>query len=119
MATQALVLCQDPRGQDIAQQTKGGLPCNDGNSQDNEDWHFIPVGRYEPPRGQGRKRSEHKNVPSSPATETDGLKDDALGGAVDLGREADAAADGVFEIATMEHYREGWRPWTRSSTNKT
>ena len=60
MATQALVLCWGPRGQDIAQQTKGGSPHNDGNSHDNEDWHFVAVGRYEPPRGQGERGQNTK-----------------------------------------------------------
>ena len=100
MATQALLksLCCDPRGQDTVQQTKADA-CASKKDIDVQKQDLVELS----------------------VKVIEGLKDDALKCAMDLGRDVVVAPDGVLriaeaikaswagklEIATKELYREG------------
>ena len=123
MATQALLksLCYDPRGQDTVQQTKAGLPYYDGNPYDFEQWHFVVMGKYDAYASKKDVEVQTQDRIELSVKVIEGLKNDALKCAMDLGRDVVVAPDGVLriaeaieaswagklEIATKELYREG------------
>ena len=123
MATQALLksLCYDPRGQDTVQQTKAGLPYYDGNPYDFEQWHFVLMGKFDAYASKKDVEVRDQDRIELSVKVIEGLKDDALKCAMDLGRDVVVAPDGVLriaeaikaswagklEIATKELYREG------------
>eukprot|EP00974_Lingulodinium_polyedra_P000217 20014-Lingulodinium_polyedra.AAC.1 len=98
MATQALLksLCYDPKGQDIVKQTKGGLPYYDGNPYDYEAWHFIVMGKYD---SYDKKTTKAQDRAELAMKVVEGLTDDALKCAMDIGRAEIIAKDGVLKIA--------------------
>ena len=101
MATQALLksLCYDPHGQDTVQQTKAGLPYYDVNPYDFEQWHFVMVGKYDAFASKRDKEAREQDRIELSVKVMEGLKDDALKCAMDLGRDVDVAPDGVLRIA--------------------
>ena len=143
MATQALLksLCYDTRGQDRVQQTVAGLAYYDGNPYDFEQWHFVEMGKFDAYASKKDVEVRDQDRIELSVKVIDGLKDDALKCAVDLGRDVVVAPDGVLriaeaikaswagklEITTKELYREGTdargssstthRVWTAASTS--
>ena len=123
MATQALLksLCYVPRGQDTVQQTKAGLPYYDGNPYDFEQWHFVVMGKYDAYASKRDQDVRDQDRIELSVKVIEGLKDDALKCAMDLGRDVVVTPDGVLriaeaikasragklEMATKELYREG------------
>ena len=110
-----------PRGQDTVQQTKVGLPYYDGNPYDFEQWHFVVMGKYDAYASKKDVEVQTQDLIELSVKVIEGLKDDALKCAMDLGRDVVVAPDGVvriaeaikaswagkLEIATKEFYREG------------
>ena len=100
MATQALLksLRYDPRGQDTVQQTKAGLPYYDGNPHDFEQWQFVVMGKYDAHASKSDVEVQSQDRIELSVKVIEGLKDDALKCAMDLGRDV-VVADGVLRIA--------------------
>ena len=114
MATQALLksLCYDPRGQDTVQQTKAGLPYYDGNPYDFEQWHFVVMGKYDAYASKKDVEVQTQDRIELSVKVIEGLKDDALKCAMDLGRDVVVAPDGVLRIA--EAIKASWAGNSRS-----
>ena len=116
MATQALLksLCYDPRGQDIVQQTKAGLPYYDGNPYDFGQWHFVVMGKFDAYASKKDIDARDQDRIELSVKVIEGLKDDALKCAMDLGRDVVVAPDGVLRIA--EAIKANSRSQRKSST---
>ena len=82
MTTQALLksLCYDTRGQDTVQQTKAGLPYNDGNPYDFEQWHFVVMGKYDAYASKKDTDVREQDHIELSVKVIEGLKDDACHG---------------------------------------
>ena len=108
MATQALLksLCYDPRGQDTVQQTKAGLPYYDDNPYDFEQWHFVVMGKFDAYASKKDVEVRDQDPIELSVKVNEGLKDDALKCAMDLGRDVVVAQDGVLRIA--EAIKASW-----------
>ena len=108
MATQALLksFCDDPRGQDTVKQTKAGLPYYDGNPYDSEQWHFVVMGKFDANASKKYVEVRDQDRIELFVKVIEGLKDDALNCAMDLGRDVVVAPDGVLRIA--EAIKASW-----------
>ena len=94
MATQALLksLCYDPRGQDIVQQTKVRMRY-DGNPYDFEQWYVVVTGKYDAYASKKDVEVQTQDRIVLSVKVIEGLKDDALKCAMDLGSDVVVAPD--------------------------
>ena len=88
------------------QQTKAGLPYYDGNPYDFEQWHFLVMGKFDAYASKKDIDARDQDPIELSVTVIEGLKDDALKCAMDLGRDVVVAPDGVLRIA--EAIKTSW-----------
>ena len=81
------------------QETKAGLPYYAGNPYDFEQWHFVVMGKYDTYASKRDKEVQEQDRIELSVKVIEGLKDDALKCAMDLGRDVVVAPDGVLRIA--------------------
>ena len=98
------------------QQTKAGLLYNDGNPYDFEQWHFVVMGKYDAYASKRDKEVRRQDRVELSVKVIEGLKDDALQCAIDLGREVVVAPDGVLKIA--EAIKASWAGKLEIATKK-
>ena len=80
-------------------QTKAGLPYYDGNPYDFEQWHFVVMGKYDAYASKKDSEVREQDRIELSVKVIEGLKDDLLKCAMDLGRDVVVAPDGVLRIA--------------------